>query len=96
MECEYGNLHSSIYSDIIIRNPYDFKVCDVGEPGIIQIQSTLAHSYPGHSLITEDEGIITGIDNCKCGRLGKTIKILGRIKSAELRGCSDTYAEDVK
>tara|TARA_B100000963_G_scaffold91149_1_gene78460 strand:+ start:10082 stop:11167 length:1086 start_codon:yes stop_codon:yes gene_type:complete len=96
MECEYGNLHSSIYSDIIIRNPYDFKVCDVGEPGIIQIQSTLAHSYPGHSLITEDEGIITGIDNCKCGRLGKTIKILGRIKSAELRGCSDTYAEGVK
>ena len=54
------------------------------------------NTNPGHSLITEDEGIITGIDNCKCGRLGKTIKILGRIKSAELRGCSDTYAEDIK
>lgn len=51
----------------------------------------LPTSYPGHVLLTEDEGEILGVDNCPCGRKGKYFKIHGRIKSAELRGCSDTY-----
>jgi len=92
MECEYGHFHASIYSDIITRNPLDFSVCKIGEKGIIQIVSVLARSYPGHSLLTEDEGIVLGEDNCPCGRNGKYVKIIGRIKNAELRGCSDTYA----
>lgn len=92
-ECEYGHLHASNYSDVIIRNYKDFSVCKHGEKGIIQVVSALPHSYPGHSLLTEDEGVIIGEDNCPCGRKGKYIEILGRIKSAELRGCSDTYAD---
>lgn len=92
MECKYGHLHSSIFSDVIIRKPIDFSVCETGEKGIIQVVSTIPESYPGHSLITEDEGIIEGEDDCPCGRKGKYFKILGRIKSAEIRGCSDTYA----
>ena len=92
MECKYGHLHSSIFSDVIIRKPIDFSVCENGEKGIIQVVSTIPESYPGHSLITEDEGIIEGEDDCPCGRKGKYFKILGRIKSAEIRGCSDTYA----
>jgi len=55
---------------------------------------SLTHSYPGHSILTEDEGIILGEDDCPCGRKGKYIQILGRIKNAEIRGCSDTYAAD--
>jgi hypothetical protein len=35
---------------------------------------------------------VFGEDNCKCGRLGKYFKITGRIKNAEIRGCSDSYA----
>ena len=93
MECEYGNMHASILSDIFIRRPYDFSIADLGERGIIQTLSILPTSYPGHSLLTEDEGILLGEDDCKCDRLGKYFKILGRIKNAELRGCSDTYAE---
>jgi len=91
-ECEFGNLHASIYSDIIPRRYTDFSPCVIGEKGILQVVSVLPHSYPGHSLLTEDEGIILGEDDCSCGRKGKYVKILGRIKSAELRGCSDTYA----
>ena len=45
----------------------------------------------GHSILTEDLGTICGIDDCKCGRKGKYFKVHGRIKSAEIRGCSDTY-----
>lgn len=91
-QCECGHLHASIYSDVIPRRANDFSVCDIGEKGIIQVVSVLPHSYPGHSLLTEDEGIILGEDDCPCGRKGKYFKLTGRIKQAELRGCSDTYA----
>lgn len=91
MECEYGHLHASIFSDVIIRNPRDFSIAKTGEKGLIQVCSLLTESYPGHSLLTEDEGIVLGEDDCPCGRKGKYFKILGRIKNAEIRGCSDTY-----
>lgn len=92
-ECEYGHLHASIYSDVIPRRYQDFTPCEIGEKGILQVVSVLPHSYPGHSLLTEDEGVILGEDDCPCGRKGKYIQIVGRMKQAELRGCSDTYAD---
>ena len=91
MECEKGYLHVPVFSDVIIRRPFDFSVADFGEKGIIQVLSILPHSYPGHSLITEDEGILIGEDDCRCGRLGKYFNIIGRLKNAEIRGCSDVY-----
>lgn len=92
MQCEYGHLHASIFSDILIRRPEDFGLCGIGERGIIQVVSAIPESYPGHSLITEDEGMMIGEDDCKCGRKGKYFKIFGRLEHAEIRGCSDTYA----
>lgn len=91
MQCEQGHLHASIFSDVIVRRPLDFGVCGVGEPGILQVLSTIPESYPGHSLLTEDEGVLLGEDDCLCGRKGKYFKVTGRLKNAELRGCSDTY-----
>ena len=93
MECECGHLHASVFSDVITRRPIDFSECATGEPGMIQVVSTIPESYPGHSLLTEDEGVVLGMDDCPCGRKGKYFKITGRLKSAEIRGCSDTYAE---
>ena len=84
-------MHASIFSDVIIRNPRDFSIAKTGEKGLIQVCSLLPESYPGHSLLTEDEGIVLGEDDCPCGRKGKYFKVLGRIKNAEIRGCSDTY-----
>jgi phenylacetate-coenzyme A ligase PaaK-like adenylate-forming protein len=92
MECECGYLHASVFSDILIRRPKDFSLANRGEKGIIEVVSILPESYPGHILLTEDEGIILGEDDCLCGRKGKYFKIEGRIKNAEIRGCSDTYA----
>ena len=91
VECEYGHMHCSNYSDVIIRKPKDFSVAEKNDKGLIQLLSVLPTSYPGHSLLTEDEGVILGEDDCPCGRKGKYFKILGRIKNAEIRGCSDTY-----
>jgi len=92
MECECGHLHASVFSDVITRRAHDFSVCDIGETGVIQVVSMLPESYPGHSLLTEDEGVILGEDDCPCGRKGKYFKVNGRLKNAEIRGCSDTYA----
>jgi phenylacetate-coenzyme A ligase PaaK-like adenylate-forming protein len=91
LECNKGYLHTSIFSDVITRRPIDFSVCDYGESGIVQVLSVLPHSYCGHSLLTEDLGVIYGIDDCSCGKLGKYFKIIGRVEKADLRGCSDTY-----
>lgn len=94
MQCECGHLHASVFSDVIVRNPLDFSEAKIGERGILQVVSTIPESYPGHSLLTEDEGMILGEDDCPCGRKGKYFKIFGRLKNAEIRGCSDTFAAD--
>jgi len=93
MECQKGHLHTSIFSDVITRRFEDFSICNFGEKGIIQVLSVLPASYPGHSLLTEDEGIVLGEDNCPCGRPGKYFEVFGRLKNAEIRGCSDAYAD---
>lgn len=91
MQCEYGHLHASIFSDVIVRRPEDFSVCGIGEKGILQVVSAIPESYPGHSLLTEDEGMLLGEDDCPCKRKGKYFSVIGRLKNAEIRGCSDTY-----
>jgi hypothetical protein len=93
VECEYGHLHASVFSDVLIRRVQDFSLAAMNERGIIEVLSVLPESYPGHVLLTEDEGEILGEDDCPCGRLGKYFKVYGRIKGAEIRGCSDTYEQ---
>lgn len=92
LQCECGHLHASNFSAVAVRRARDFSLCEPGEPGILQVLSVLPRSYPGHSLLTEDEGVLLGVDDCPCGRRGAYFHVLGRLKNAELRGCSDTYA----
>ncbi|MYN29774.1 LuxE/PaaK family acyltransferase [Duganella levis] len=89
MECEHGHLHASNYADVIVRDPISFKPAAVGEQGVLQVLSLLPRSYPGHSLLTEDVGVLLGEDDCPCGRMGKYFHVQGRMQSAEVRGCSD-------
>ena len=89
LECSEGYLHTSIFSDILIRRN-DFTLCDFNEIGLVQLISLLPTSYPGHNIISEDLGEIIGIDDCNCKKLGKYFLIHGRAEKAEIRGCSDT------
>lgn len=91
MENQNGFLHAPNFADVIIRNPVDFSVQPIGQPGLIQVVSALPKSYPGHSLLTEDIGVLEGMDDSPEGWKGKYFRILGRAKKAELRGCSDTF-----
>lgn len=90
MECEAGHLHCSNFSDISILDKH-LKPLGPNQKGLIELYSTIPHSYPGHILLSEDYGELLGEDDCPCKRMGKYFKIHGRIKKAEIRGCSDTY-----
>ena len=92
MECEYGHLHAPNFADVIVRDPLTLESLPPGQVGVLQTLSVLPVSYPGHSLLTEDLGMLHGEDDCPCGRLGRHFSILGRMPQVELRGCSDTRA----
>jgi Acyl-protein synthetase, LuxE len=90
MECDAGYFHPADYSEILIREPRTLREQDAGKPGLIECLSTIPRSYPGHVLLTEDVGIVHGTDGCSCLRRGTFFTVMGRLASAELRGCSDT------
>ncbi|WP_018253313.1 LuxE/PaaK family acyltransferase [Salinispora mooreana] len=86
---EGGSLYCPDFADVIIRDPVTWQEAPVGTPGVIEVLSTLPTSYPGHVLLTEDLGVVHGIDDGNWP--GKRFSVLGRLPRAEARGCSDTY-----
>ncbi|PXY31843.1 acyl-protein synthetase [Prauserella muralis] len=85
-----GALYCPDFADVVIRDPVTWAEQPLGEPGVIEVVSTLPRSYPGHVLLTEDLGVCHGIDDGDWP--GKRFSVLGRLPKAEVRGCSDTYA----
>jgi hypothetical protein len=95
LEGEDGYLYPPNFADVIVRDPVTLEELPLGEIGILQVLSLIPLSYPGHSLLTEDLGIIHAIDSSSCGRYGKAFSVLGRLPRAEMRGCSDVIASMV-
>ena len=79
MECEQGYFHPARFSDVLVRDPASLDVVPVGTTGLLQVMSTIPRSYPGHVLLTEDLGVIKGVDDCDCGRRGKYFHVSGRL-----------------
>lgn len=92
LEGDDGLLYPPNFADVIVRDPETWETCKPGQQGVIQVLSLLPHSYPGHSLLTEDLGIIRTVDGGRGGWMGKGLEVLGRVARAELRGCSDVLA----
>ena len=92
MECPEGHLHAPAFSEVIVRDRETLRPLPFGQEGLLQVLSVIPRSYPGHSLLTEDLGVIDGEDDCASGRLGRYFRVSGRAPHAELRGCSDTHA----
>lgn len=90
MECEHGHLHAPVFADVIVRDPLTLAPLPFGREGVLQVLSALPVSYPGHSLLTEDVGVLHGDNDCPCGRLGRYFSVRGRLPQVEMRGCSDT------
>jgi len=87
-----GLLYPPNFTDVVIRRPDNWEPAEVGEEGVIQVVCLLPRSYPGHSVLTEDIGAVVAVDAGAGGRLGKAIRVSGRVAKAELRGCSDVIA----
>jgi len=92
LEGDDGLLYPPIFGDVIVRDPETWAEVAPGQVGLIQALSLLPSSYPGHSILTEDLGVIEHQDGSSCGRLGKAFRVIGRAPQAELRGCSDVPA----
>jgi len=92
LEGEDGHLYAPGFADVIVRDPVTWEELPPGRQGVIQVLSALPESYPGHSILTEDLGVLHGVDDGSCGRKGKHFSVVGRAPRAELRGCSDTHA----
>ena len=93
LEGSDGLLYPPSFSDVIIRDPKTWQECPDGTSGVIQVLTLIPHSYPGHSLLTEDIGVVENISS-KGQFSGKGLRIVGRVKKAELRGCSDVIASE--
>ena len=93
VDCPAGNKHSPAFADVIPPRPHSLRPVEPGESGIIEVLSVLPSSYPGHALLTEDQGTLLGIDDCPCGRKGRYFRFTSRIQRAEVRGCGDTFAQ---
>lgn len=91
LEGDDGLLYPPNFADVIIRDPYTLEPLPTGKAGVIQLLSLLPHSYPGHSILTEDMGVIEHKDR-EYGWCGKGLRVLGRVVQAELRGCGDVHA----
>ncbi len=96
VECSHGYLHAPDYADIDIIDAQTMQQLPFGQQGLIAVSSVLPSSYPGHRLLTEDLGTVFGEDDCPCGLNGKYFHVHGRLPKAEVRGCSDTHAAEVK
>jgi hypothetical protein len=86
-----GSLYCPDFADVVVRDPSTWAELPPGQPGLLEVVSTLPTSYPGHVLLTEDLGVVHGIDDGDWP--GKRFSVLGRLPRAEARGCSDTYRE---
>jgi hypothetical protein len=93
VDCAAGNKHAPAFADVLLRRPLTLAPVHSGETGIIEVLSALPSSYPGHALITEDQGVLVGEDDCPCGSRGRYFRFTGRVERTELRGCGDTFAQ---
>lgn len=92
VEGDDGLLHPSTFADVIIRSPLTWEEVPTGTEGVIQVLSSVPTSYPGHSILTEDIGVVEAIDAPDNPFGGKAFRVIGRLPKTELRGCSDTFA----
>jgi hypothetical protein len=91
VECGHGHLHAPVFAEVLVRDAITGAPAPVGIPGILELLSVLPRSYPGHVLLSEDIGVLHGVDDCPCGLPGAHFSVLGRLQRAEARGCSDTF-----
>lgn len=91
LEGEDGLLYPPPFGEVLVRDPLRFEVLPDGQEGLLQVLSPLPLSYPGHSLLTADLGVVHRVERGPGGVPARGLQVRGRVPRAELRGCSDTH-----
>lgn len=86
--CPEGVRHVPVWGDVLVRDPWTLESLPAGEMGMLQLLNVLALGAPYHSVLSEDLGRLTE-GPCRCGRVGRTFILEGRVPKAELRGCAN-------
>ncbi|WP_293667285.1 acyl-CoA reductase [uncultured Parabacteroides sp.] len=94
-DCPCGCKHTSLYTDLIVRDVVTKKELPAGKEGMLEFLTPIPHSYPGNVVLTDDIGIVEA-GKCPFGRSGTRFRILGRLKKAEVRGCGDILSSKLK
>ena len=87
-----GSLYCPDFADVIVRDPVTWRPAPIGRPGVVEVVTTCAGAHPGHVLLTEDLGVVQGVDDGDWP--GTRFAILGRLPAAEVRGCADAYPDE--
>ena len=87
-DCTDGWKRTSVFSEVIARNPVTHEILPYGEEGVLEFITPIPHSYPGNAVLTDDLGIVAEPTECD-GKYGTRFKVTGRMKKAEIRGCGD-------
>lgn len=85
--------HIPSWGRVILRDIKTLKpVYKEGQRGLIQMLNAYGtSSFAGASIIVDDIGEIVSRDRCpECGYNGMTIRIIGRVKGSEAKGCGAT------
>ncbi|RCX11150.1 long-chain-fatty-acid---luciferin-component ligase [Anaerobacterium chartisolvens] len=85
-ECECHEKHILPWVEAFARDPKTNEVLKDGQLGILSFYDGSSLSYPCF-ILSEDYGIVS-LQKCKCGRVGKRIKIVKRMEGIEARGCA--------
>jgi hypothetical protein len=86
--CDSGFRHVPLWADVIVRDALTLRPLADGTVGLLQLINILAWGAPYHSVLTDDIGrLVPGL--CKCGRSGRRFELLGRVPTAEIRGCAN-------
>ena len=59
--CAAADFHAPDRAEVIMRNPITWQLVASGRSGTIEVMSLMSHSYPGHTLLTQDLGVVQGI-----------------------------------
>lgn len=94
-DCACGCKHTSLYSEVIVRDVISKKPLEAGQEGLLEFVTPVPHSYPGNVVLTDDIGMIVEGD-CEYQRGGRRFKVIGRLKKAEIRGCGDILSSKLK
>lgn len=88
--------HVPEFARVIVRDFKTLKPVKEGERGFIQVLNAYGTTaFAGASVLVDDIGEVISYSKCpECGYSGMVIKIIGRVKGAEAKGCGATLGGD--